>query len=123
MSESIGNRIKRLREEKEWSQRDLAERIKINYSVLNRIELDKRPVKDHEISKFADVFSVTTDYLVGKEKRQNEKGIETLLDDPQLGLWFKAGKESSAANRKRALEFLKFIEEEEKGRKPGDKQK
>lgn len=119
MSESIGNRIKRLREEKEWSQRELAERVGINYSVLNRIELDKRPVKDHEISKLADIFSVSTDYLVGKEKSESEN----LISDPQLGLWFKAGKESSAANRQKALDFLKYLEEQEKGRKPGDKQK
>lgn len=66
MSESIGDRIKNLREKKEWSQRELAERVGINYSVVNRIEVGKRPVKDHEISKFADVFSVSTDYLVGK---------------------------------------------------------
>jgi transcriptional regulator with XRE-family HTH domain len=88
MSETIGNRIKHLREEKEWSQRELADRVGINYSVINRIELDKRPVKDHEISKFADVFSVTTDYIMCKtdkrngqaEKRQDEN-INTAFYD------------------------------------------
>jgi transcriptional regulator with XRE-family HTH domain len=80
MSESIGNRIKRLREEKEWSQRELADRIGINYSVLNRIELDKRPVKDHEIGKIADVFSVSTDYLVGKTDKPDGKANQNELN-------------------------------------------
>jgi transcriptional regulator with XRE-family HTH domain len=118
MSETIGSRIKQLREDKGWSLRELEDRVGINYSVLNRIELDKRPVKDHEISKFADIFSVTSDYLVG----QNKKYPEEIIDDPQLGLWYNKGKKSSAANRQRALEFLEFLEREEKGRKPGDKQ-
>jgi len=76
MSGSIGSRIKHLREEKEWSQRELADRVGINYSVINRIELDKRPVKDLEISKFADVFSVSTDFLVGKIDTRNNSSIK-----------------------------------------------
>lgn len=73
MSGSIGDRIKALREKKEWSQRELAERVGINYSVINRIELDKRSVKDHEIRKFADVFSVSPNFLVGKETHSDIK--------------------------------------------------
>lgn len=125
MPESIGNRIKRLREEKGWSLRDFEERVGINYSVLNRIELEKRPVKDHELSIIADVFSVATDYIMCKTDNRNGHTLneeKSLVDDPQLGLWFKEGKKASAANRQRALEFLEFLEREEKDRKPGDKQ-
>jgi HTH-type transcriptional regulator, competence development regulator len=82
MSDSIGARIKELRERKEWSQRELADRVEINYSVINRIELDKRPVKDHEISKFADVFSVSTDFLVGKKNKSviNDDTYDSLAE-------------------------------------------
>lgn len=60
-----------LREEKGWSQRELARRVNLNPSVMNRIELSERPIKDQELAKIADVLDVTTDYLLGR------------TDDPQ----------------------------------------
>jgi transcriptional regulator with XRE-family HTH domain len=46
MVKDIGNRIIHLRESKSWSQRELANRIGLNVSVMNRIELGERPIKD-----------------------------------------------------------------------------
>lgn len=62
----VGERIKELREKRGWSQREFAKRLGISYSVVNRIELGKRPVDDRELAKIADLFDVTTDYLLGR---------------------------------------------------------
>ena len=62
---SVGSRIRRLREEKEWSQLELAKKVHINNSVLSRIESGKRPVEDELIIKLASLFNVTTDYILG----------------------------------------------------------
>jgi transcriptional regulator with XRE-family HTH domain len=62
---TIGERIKNLREKRDWSQRELASRTKLHTSVLNRIENDLRPVKDEELVIFAEIFDVTSDYLLG----------------------------------------------------------
>jgi transcriptional regulator with XRE-family HTH domain len=64
----VGERIRELREKRGWSQREFTKRVGINYSVVNRIELGKRPVEDHELATIADVFGVTTDYLLGRTK-------------------------------------------------------
>jgi transcriptional regulator with XRE-family HTH domain len=66
MSDHIGSRIRHLREKKGWSQRELARRVNLNASVMNRIELGTRPVDDHELARFADVFEISSDYLLGR---------------------------------------------------------
>lgn len=68
---SIGKRIIELRQKKGWSQRELARRVNLNVSVMNRIELNERPVKDHELAKLANVLDTTTDYLLGLSDVQN----------------------------------------------------
>jgi HTH-type transcriptional regulator, competence development regulator len=77
----VGDRIRELREERDWSQREFAKRVGINYSVINRIELGKRNVEDHELAKIADVFGVTTDYLLGRTDNPNPPED----DDKELG--------------------------------------
>ncbi|GCD83705.1 hypothetical protein PTHTG4_27690 [Parageobacillus thermoglucosidasius] len=77
----VGDRIRELREERDWSQREFAKRVGINYSVVNRIELGKRNVEDHELAKIADVFGVTTDYLLGRTDNPNPPDD----DDKELG--------------------------------------
>lgn len=64
----IGQKIIELRENQGLSQAALAEKININRSVLNRIELGTRPIRDNEIVEFAKFFNVSTDYLLGNEK-------------------------------------------------------
>jgi transcriptional regulator with XRE-family HTH domain len=62
----IGDRIKSLREQRGWTQLELADKVGINNSVLSRIEGNKRPVEDDLVNKFADIFEVTADYLLGR---------------------------------------------------------
>jgi transcriptional regulator with XRE-family HTH domain len=64
---TIGERIKNLREKRDWSQRELAKRTKLHTSVLNRIENNLRPVKDEELVIFSDIFGVSSDYLLGND--------------------------------------------------------
>ena|SRR5690625_1653122 len=64
----IGNRIVSLRKYKNWSQRELARRVGMSPSVMNRIELEERPIKDFELDILASVLETTTDYLLGRER-------------------------------------------------------
>jgi HTH-type transcriptional regulator, competence development regulator len=80
----VGDRIRELREERNWSQREFAKRVGINYSVVNRIELGKRRVEDHELAKIADIFGVTTDYLLGRT--DNPKGFASSDEIPNQNI-------------------------------------
>jgi len=77
MKKHIGDVIKELREKRNWSQRELATRVDMNYSVLNRIELGKRPAKDIEIAKFSEVFGVSTSYLLGTSETPTQRENNT----------------------------------------------
>ena len=62
---SIGRRITSLREDLGVDQKTVAKAININPSVMNRIELGHRPLRDDEIIKIAKYFNVSTDFLLG----------------------------------------------------------
>lgn len=85
----IGRRIVSSRERKGWNQRELAKRVNLNPSVMNRIELGERPVKDHELLRLSEVLDVTADYLIGKSShvklsaekdKEVDKEVEELLE-------------------------------------------
>lgn len=62
---SIGERIIKLREKKNWSQRELAKRSGLNPSVMNRIETGERPLRAEELKTIAQLLDVQADYLLG----------------------------------------------------------
>lgn len=64
---TIGNKLINLRKRDNLTQAELAEKLHINRSVLNRIELGTRPVRDDELVQLASFFNVSTDYLLGRE--------------------------------------------------------
>ena len=61
---TTGELIADLREAKGMNQTELAKKLEMNRSVLNRIELGMRPIRDDELIKFANFFNVSTDFLL-----------------------------------------------------------
>lgn len=117
----IGERIVKLRERKNWSQRELARRANLNTSVMNRIEQGDRPLRDVELKIFSELFDVTTDFLItGKEK--SESSFQNNIEDPDFMYAMRSADGFTEENKKKILDFIEMIEELEKGRKPGDKQ-
>ncbi|WP_058301287.1 helix-turn-helix domain-containing protein [Gorillibacterium timonense] len=66
-----GNRIARLRAEKELTQGELAEKVSISRASLSHYENDRREPDLDVLAKLADFFGVTLDFLMG---RTNEPG-------------------------------------------------
>ncbi|EAG7317983.1 XRE family transcriptional regulator, partial [Listeria monocytogenes] len=64
----IYERIVQLRIKKSISQKELAKKINIDDSTMNKIEKGNRPIRDKELAKIADVLEVSTDYLLGRVK-------------------------------------------------------
>lgn len=63
----LGKRLKYLRIQKGLTQEQLAEIIGISRSALSMYELEQREPDLGTLIKIADYFSVTTDYLLGRE--------------------------------------------------------
>ena len=66
----FGSRLKELRTQAGLTQLQLAQRIGITKSVVSFYELQERTPSPDVLVKLAGIFSVSTDYLLGLDKRE-----------------------------------------------------
>ncbi|EAC7083892.1 XRE family transcriptional regulator [Listeria monocytogenes] len=85
---------------KSISQKELAKKINIDDSTMNKIEKGNRPIRDKELAKIADVLEVSTDYLLGRVKNNIADTIAAHID--------------SNATEEDIKEILAYIEEKRK---------
>ncbi|SET95642.1 Helix-turn-helix domain-containing protein [Salinibacillus kushneri] len=112
----VGKRIIKLRENKGWNQRELSRRVDLNPSVMNRIELGERPIKDHELDKIATALEVTTDYILGRSdnpEMTEEESFEAFINDPDLERWYKELPKSKEEDLRRLRRIWEAFKEED----------
>lgn len=80
LGQQLGLRIRELRLQRGWSQKTLAERLHINKSVVSYYELGERYPTYDILLGLADIFHVSTDYLLkgGQDRQMN---ITDLTED------------------------------------------
>ena len=75
----FGDRIKLLRIENKWTQDYVCEKLHISPGALSRYETNMYEPKSLELVKeFADLFSVSTDYLLGKTDIRNPEELKQI---------------------------------------------
>ncbi|MCT6891076.1 MAG: helix-turn-helix domain-containing protein [Lactobacillus sp.] len=67
----MGQRIASLRKEKNLSQNATAKKLNISTSTLSMYETGNREPNNEILSKIADFFGVTTDYLLGRKSKDD----------------------------------------------------
>ena len=73
---SLGSKIKTLREQKDLSQRELAERTDISQATISRLEHNlMRQLKSDALGRIAAELHTTTDFLSGKDAAVSPEGI------------------------------------------------
>lgn len=95
-TETLGSRIRRLREQAELSQGQLAERLEVTRPAVSQIETEQRKVTADELVRLADIFGVSCDVLLGlarepevvfaKESKRAEPEAGTRISVPQKNL-------------------------------------
>ena len=76
----LHDRIKRLRIAKEMTQEELAKVLDVSPSTVGMYEQGRRKPDNDTLIKIANIFEVTTDYLLGKESYpESKKYIDELL--------------------------------------------
>lgn len=78
---TLGQRISYLRDRRGLSQATLAKELHIGTSTLGMWETDKRRPNTDALVDIADFFKVTTDYLLGREVKDNLTVAAHLDDD------------------------------------------
>ena len=74
MNETFGQRLARLRKEKGFTQEDIADKINISPQAVSKWENDISSPDIQTLIKLSDIFEVSLDDLLGKEK----KGVEVV---------------------------------------------
>ncbi|MFZ7936264.1 helix-turn-helix domain-containing protein [Bacillus thuringiensis] len=70
-------RIKELRKERKWSQKELGEKVDVSESFISKVESGKKQPSREVTAKIAEIFNVTTDFLLG---RSDEEELNEMLD-------------------------------------------
>lgn len=72
-----------LREKNKITQIELAEKVGLDATIISKIENGTRKVSSSELNKFSNVFSVSTDYLLGNTSSsyQDELDLKEFLDE------------------------------------------
>jgi transcriptional regulator with XRE-family HTH domain len=65
---ALAARLKQLRESKKYSQEIVAENIGVPRTAISQIENNERGVSGAELARFAQLFEVSTDYILGLEE-------------------------------------------------------
>jgi transcriptional regulator with XRE-family HTH domain len=77
MSMTIHQRVCNLRSDKDWSQKELAEKIGVEPSQISRIESNKtKDISNDILIKLAKVFGVSTDYILRLTTVRTPKSYE-----------------------------------------------
>ena len=61
-------RLKDLREDNDYKQKDIAEYLNIRQEYYSKYELGKIEIPAHKIIKLAKLYKVSTDYILGLTK-------------------------------------------------------
>ncbi|KRE51280.1 helix-turn-helix domain-containing protein [Paenibacillus sp. Soil522] len=84
---NIGTRIAEFREQKGWTQDELATILGISRASLSHYEKNRREPDTNTLGKIADVFQVSIDYLVGRTLQSNmvmDHDIRKFVDELEL---------------------------------------
>lgn len=107
----FGERIKQLRTERQWTQEYVCEKLNISSGALSRYETSMYEPKSLELVKdFANLFNVSTDYLLGKSDMRNPEVQE---DDPlglaKVGFSMKDYNPPTDKQREQLAELIKVV--------------
>ncbi|MCO7126026.1 helix-turn-helix domain-containing protein [Sporolactobacillus shoreicorticis] len=116
MENIIGKRLTQLREERGWTKTYTAEKLGIKtMSTYANWEYGIRTPDSEMLTKIADLFDVSTDFLLGRTNVRNQntadKELEELMKDPKFMAAYHDYPGTPGEARKDLIRFLKFIKE------------
>lgn len=72
--QTLGKRLADIRKSKKYKQTDLAKMLNVSQQVISNIERDVTVPDIEQLKKFADIYNVSLDQLVGREFFDEDSG-------------------------------------------------
>ena len=105
---SFGTILKKLRQDKNLTQDELAKKIDTSRSNIANYENDKNMPSVEILEKLAKLFDCSTDYLLGKSNIRNPE-IEIYKDKINIGLSTKDYNPPTKEQQEKIEEFARFV--------------
>lgn len=114
----VGNRVKKLREELDLKQEELAKKIGVSPSAIGMYERDLREANDDIKIKMAELFECSVDYLIGKSDIRNPgKQIDEVLNEAMIGMSKEEYEKLSETQKKQIRDFALFVKKQNEDKK------
>jgi transcriptional regulator with XRE-family HTH domain len=126
--ETIGERIRRLRKEKDISQEQLGKMVNVGKTTISNYETNYSSPDTETLKKLAECFGVSVDYLLGRTDIRNpaDEIADAVKEEPELAdFWsmlrqredlkilFKQTKKLNPKEIQQIIRIIKAIEDEE----------
>ena len=92
----FSNILKSLRIQQKKTQQEIADFLGITRQGYAKYENDLGEPDNSTLSKLADYFDVSTDYLLGRtdtaaltSQEKDDQEFQAFINDPELGVWYK----------------------------------
>jgi len=114
---TLGEKLKMLREKRGWTQALAAEKLGVSSQVVSNYERDYRSPDKEALSKIAQIYNCSLDWLLGLTDDPNptDKKDKQFENDPNMGLAFITGgdglTEEEAEYLKESLELFRRMKE------------
>lgn len=88
---TFGERIKEQRQRRRWTMEELAGHVDVAKSSIAGYESENRQPPIDKLAKFAEVFKVSTDYLLGltddPDPKKEQKNVREFLEKKDVLHW------------------------------------
>ncbi|MCL6592240.1 MAG: helix-turn-helix transcriptional regulator [Firmicutes bacterium] len=106
---SLGDKIRVLRKNKNWSQAQLADKLNLHAKHISRYELDNCKPSFEVLRKMGELFGVTTDYLLAEEPESDNPETPPVLRDRELLAYIEKIEQLDDEDRKLAKDMLEAV--------------
>ena len=118
---NFGEKIKQLRLENKWTQEDVCMKLNISSGALSRYETGMYEPKSLDLVKdFANLFNVSTDYLLGKSDiRTPNSQTDNVLNEAMIGMSREEYEKLTETQKKQIRDFALFVKKQSEENKNG----
>lgn len=108
----INEKIKLLREKKDWTQHELAEKLGVTASSVSQWENGMKEPRMGMIQKIADLFNVTLSFLIEDTASYDPDAliITELLERPEYRILFEKTKDMSEEEIERIVKIIELTQ-------------
>lgn len=111
----LGRRLKNLREQHGYLQKFVADKIGVKSNTLSGYENGTRSPDPDMLVDLANLYDVTTDYLLGKSDQPHlteDESFKIFINDPELERWYKELPKSDEEDLKRLKRIWEAFKED-----------